>query len=238
MNKHLVSILEKIIFVCCCLLLLPQTSQSAISKEQLSQVVLSLQNAYPDLSIIVNNSQPGKDFWWELNEKQASYSNQIKASGEVTHFIFFFGGLARMPEVTVQGAALILCHELGHGIGGAPFKDGTKTSVEGQADYFATRDCLSKVLANQFFFQEVAPMDPLNICTTELCRHIFAGIQSELAVINDNNPEQAAQFGQTDATIVNAVNTNPWFYPSNQCRLDTMIAGALQKERPRCWWAP
>lgn len=71
-----------------------------------------------------------------------------------------------------------------------------------------------------------------------MCRHIFAGIQSELAVINDNNPEQAAQFGQTDMTIVNSVNTNPWFYPSNQCRLDTMIAGALQKERPRCWWAP
>lgn len=89
---------------------------------------------------------------------------------------------------------------------------------------------MSKVLAHQPFLQEdELPADPLNICTTELCRQIFVGIQSELAVIKANNPQQDAQFDRVDSTVVNSVNTTPWLYPSNQCRLDTLIAGALQK---------
>ena len=40
----------------------------------------------------------------------------------------------------------MLCHELGHHLGGTPTKDSASwASTEGQADYFATLKCLRKV---------------------------------------------------------------------------------------------
>lgn len=213
-------------------------SKGEITKVQFSEVTLSLQKTFPKLNIIVNNPAAGADFWWNLDNKSASYSAGKDASGNPIHYIFYFGGLARMSEMTQEGAALILCHELGHGIAGAPFKKDSSSSVEGQADYYATNFCLSSVIEKLALSNESLPQDPLNVCDSDLCRHLFVGINSELAVINATNPNQTAQFHQADSTIVESVNTSPMFYPSNQCRLDTLIAGALGKDRPRCWWAP
>src|SRR5690606_1616432 len=62
--------------------------------------------------------------------------------------VAMFGGLARHETITEDGFALVVCHEIGHHIGGAPKKGGwfsTWATNEGQADYFATLKCLRKV---------------------------------------------------------------------------------------------
>lgn len=218
-------------------LFLSISSQGEISKDEFLEVSDALIKSYSEFSISINSKMAGEDFWWNLDEKYGSFSKYTDAQGKTNYNIFFFGGLARMPEMTPEGAALILCHELGHGIGGAPTKLNSESSVEGQADYFATRVCLPKVLY-KMPIKTIAPSDPLNLCKTENCKRIYVGIISELAVIQFNHPNQEASFEKSDTTIVDTINTNPTFYPSNQCRLDTMVAGALEKERPRCWWSP
>lgn len=61
--------------------------------------------------------------------------------------IQMYGALYRRPEITNDGFALVVCHELGHHFGGFPYRTGfggiaAGVSTEGQADYFATHTCL------------------------------------------------------------------------------------------------
>ena len=56
--------------------------------------------------------------------------------------VAMFGGLARHPEVTKDGFMMVMCHELGHHLGGAPMK--SWASNEGQSDYFAANKCFKR----------------------------------------------------------------------------------------------
>lgn len=215
----------------------PLSSYCEISKSEFSNITNAFAKSYPDLTIHINPKLAGDDYWWNLENKYASYSQYVDPSGKITHNIFFFGGLARMSAMTSEGAALIICHELGHGIAGSPLKNNSTSSVEGQADYFSTRFCLPKVLN---FISTLAPVpaDPLNICKSEICKRIFIGIQTEISVILTNVPNQTADFEHKAVEITDSINTSPEYYPTAQCRLDTFITGALEVERPRCWWTP
>ncbi len=69
--------------------------------------------------------------------------------------IMMTGGLARHPMMTKDAFLLIVCHEIGHFLGGAPkqLRGNTSlrswSSVEGQADYFATTKCLPLVFQDK-----------------------------------------------------------------------------------------
>lgn len=191
------------------------------------------------------------DFWWNLTEKHASYSSSVDKNGYRVHLLFLFGGYAKMPGMTADGVAMTLCHELGHGIGGAPMKeksDGIPSSTEGQADYFAARHCLRRI------FKHLAPSAPIqapSAYTASLCEGQFQTAQDLInchrgfqvlevqRIFLKGIPGGADTFYETpDTTVVQAIDASPTYYPAPQCRLDTMIAGILQRERPRCWWAP
>ena len=58
-----------------------------------------------------------------------------------TSYVAMFGGLARHPAVTADGFLTVVCHEIGHHIGGYPFVN-SWASNEGQSDYYATTKCL------------------------------------------------------------------------------------------------
>ena len=51
-----------------------------------------------------------------------------------------YGGLARYEGINYDAYMAVLCHEMGHHLGGFPFKDDNTSwaSDEGEADYFAT----------------------------------------------------------------------------------------------------
>ncbi len=150
-----------------------------------------------------------------------------------------YGGLARHEKITADGFALVLCHELGHHLGGAP-KVGnflmTWASNEGQADYFATLKCLRTGWLNDnneaIVSKMTVPEHLANNCARAhadkadraLCiRGGMAGASvAGLFAAMRNKPE--AQFHTPDATVVTKTNDA---HPAHQCRLDTYFQGAL-----------
>lgn len=147
-----------------------------------------------------------------------------------------FGGLARRPEITQDGFALVICHEMGHHLGGYAFIDEDWASTEGNADYFSTQACARALwgrpsLANQYAAR-VATRTTQQVCDAvwkdqnarDLCyREINAGqsLANLLAAISN---EKAPQIETPDPSQVSTTYTD---HPHAQCRLDTYVQGAL-----------
>lgn len=150
----------------------------------------------------------------------------------------FFGGLARRPEVTRDAFALVVCHELGHHLGGFPFytdEHGWAAS-EGESDYFATHSCARAVWKEQLTenakFRPTAPefvrqkCDSVWVTTADqnLCYRTAAASQALyrlMAVLQNVSPPQF------DAPDPSEVSETDLGHPMAQCRLDTTFAGSL-----------
>lgn len=80
---------------------------------------------------------------WENPEVNAYASRDNN-----NYIVHLYGGIARHPATTEDGFALVVCHEIGHHIGGYPKlvnePDMEWASNEGQSDYFGTTKCLRK----------------------------------------------------------------------------------------------
>ena len=147
------------------------------------------------------------------------------------------GGLARHPLMTKDGFLLLICHELGHHLGGAPKilrgASGLRgwSSAEGQADYYATMKCLP-----QFFQQgpESKNVDyergvvnqnlVLSKCNDSICaRTVLSGlaVSQFFASLVKGTPEPSL-------LVNDPVKVEKTFYkhPNPQCRLDTYLSGA------------
>jgi hypothetical protein len=157
-----------------------------------------------------------------------------------TWTVNMYGGLARHEKITEDGFSLVLCHELGHHMGGAP-KVALNflmkwASNEGQADYWATLKCLRTVWAhdnNEAIVRSMnAPQVLIDACNKNhgdkadrsICiRGGMAGASvSALFAAMRNKPE--AQFNTPDTSVVSRTNDA---HPDFQCRLDTYFQGAL-----------
>lgn len=155
--------------------------------------------------------------------------------------INLFGGLARHPQMTKDAYALVLCHELGHHLGGAPKKTergSTWASSEGQADYFATLKCLRRMFLNDdnraALRGQQFPKALLDSCKASwpsssdflICvRSGMAGLAAAKtfqAIVKADTPPA---FHTPSRLVVAATNLND--YPDYQCRLDTFYQGAL-----------
>lgn len=150
-----------------------------------------------------------------------------------------YGGLARHPLVTVDGFMMVVCHELGHHIGGAPRKGGWGSawaSNEGQADYFAGLKCMRRVLENDDNIAIVSKME-VDAEATAKCQQIYKS-ESEIALcqrvsmagkslamlLGDLGGNSNVKFTTPDTSKVSRTNDN---HPAAQCRLDTYFQGSL-----------
>jgi hypothetical protein len=166
--------------------------------------------------------------------------------------VSMFGGLARHETITEDGMSLVICHEIGHHIGGAPKIGGSSAgggwwgggagasnwaSNEGQADYFATLKCLRKTFLNDDNSAIVrtlgAPESLTKACTkankgdkdeSALCiRTGMAGKSvSNLFTALEHGSE--TKFETPDSKVVSSTNDA---HPKSQCRLDTYFQGSL-----------
>ncbi len=207
-------------------------ARGAVSPAELQRIFAVFDRIYED-QFLFNDTNNGTINWLDYNIYRAAYHR----SGD-NQYIWVFGGLIRADFMTVDGAALIICHEIGHGLGGPPYKMNGSTT-EGQSDYFATGECL-----DLFFAKWERPLlhSELNhpakeFCQDESCLRKLSAIdvQREYFFIHE---EARTSYFIPDPTVVSEVSREDSFYPSAQCRLDTYLAGALGEERPRCWWAP
>jgi hypothetical protein len=83
---------------------------------------------------------------WQSSEVNA-YANQ---QGQ-NYVVMLHGGMARHQKMTMDGYTMVVCHEVGHHIGGAPKNTdygNTWSSIEGQSDYWGAMKCFRRVFEN------------------------------------------------------------------------------------------
>lgn len=210
-------------------------ASGGITEQQFNDVLDRLQTEFgPDVAKLGDTLQINR--YWSNGTVNASAMRL-----RTTEVINMYGGLARHPATTVDGFALVACHEYGHHHGGAPkrnipFMDPWATN-EGGADYYASLKCLRRMFANDDNVSIVAnlPIDPVaeNACRTQytdvkdqaLCIRIALAGQSVTDLLQDVKKEPVrASFGTPDPSVVTRIDDN---HPKGQCRLDTIFAGAL-----------
>ncbi len=136
----------------------------------------------------------------------------VKQGNELT--IQVLGGMLRHRSMTPDALLLLLCHEVGHFLGGPPLKSRTGwSSTEGQSDYYSGEKCARLLGMDESSFINAAV--------------VLTSIYAEVS------KEAPPQIEQCDERRVERTNFG---YPSAQCRLDTLVAGWTGKERPRCWF--
>lgn len=163
-----------------------------------------------------------------------------------TWIINMYGGLARHPATTVEGFALVVCHEIGHHIGGAPKVKGFLgmggwASNEGGSDYYAGLKCLRDFFAeddNETIIAEATADGRLTSYASGLCDQQFAKDSDRLlckrTAIGGTSVAGLFQALRKEATPPDFAKPDPSRvaktddkHPATQCRMDTYLAGAL-----------
>lgn len=139
--------------------------------------------------------------------------------------LMIFGGTTRLKEMTREGYAAIVCHEIGHIIGGLPqqtISGAEWSSSEGQSDFFAASVCLPRyfkslgVAENNIGARvEKAGFDMLNALKK------FDTNSKDKTLSKTLKPLPAAK-----ETLINT-------YPSIQCRYENF---RNPTKRPVCWF--
>jgi hypothetical protein len=187
----------------------------------------------------------------ERNWTDGTVNAYASQSGK-TWKVAMFGGLARHATITRDAMALVVCHEIGHHIGGAPKKGGSAdggwwggngggaiswASNEGQSDYFATLKCLRKAWNNDNNAAIIKTLNAPKIVTalckknyktdkveTALCVRMAMAGKSVSDLFSDLGKLPATDFAKPDTSVVSKTFDS---HPKSQCRLDTYYAGSL-----------
>ena len=181
-------------------------------------------------------SQLGATLNVERKWQDGTVNAYASRSGD-TWNVMMFGGLARHEAITEDGFALVVCHEIGHHIGGAPKKTFRWATNEGQADYFATLKCLRKAFRSENNAKIVSelnvPQEVVDTCSAQftdaeeqlICqRGAMAGMSTAKLFQALRRQTTAPEFSTPDSTVASRTNHN---HPQTQCRLDTYYSGAI-----------
>lgn len=124
------------------------------------------------------------------------------------------GGFGRISGQTKGGLLAVLCHEIGHHIGGEPRYSRDWASCEGQSDYFA-QSCMRWL-----------GMSPTAI---RAAGSVTGKILARLG------GESMPSYSTPDRSKANGIYCS---HPRAQCRMDTYLAGISKAVRPECWYNP
>ena len=189
-----------------------------------------------------------------IDETRSSIGASAKRDSLDSFEIILDKGLIGWPRLTEDALRMIICHEAGHLWGGAPHKsppidwdgpigsDGLSLmSAEGQADYFAAKECFKQWVQDQDHTRQIknAPNELKQKCENKwgpssnesgLCQRSALAGKDFLNLVKDFEISFATP---AQEVVEKTLNDE---YPSRQCRLDTFLAGALQNPRPLCWY--
>lgn len=177
-------------------------------------------------------------------EWENPYFGAFAKKNSDTMQISLWGGMARAPGATPGALAAILCHELGHIVGGQPRQTipGVEwSSSEGQSDFFAASQCLPSFLNK--YPDLVSSFDPevMAVCKENLtcARTLQAGLEMSRLLQKYSYREYVpVSLNVTEKETAELLRNK---YPSDQCRLDTFKNGALCQlgnscRAPSCWF--
>lgn len=204
-----------------------------MTEARFKQIIDSVVNIYRPIV-----EAKGKKLVVEYNWNDSTVNAYASQQGN-TWRVAMFGGLARRPEITDDGFAMVVCHELGHHLGGYAFYSGGNwAATEGQSDYFANQACAKKVFKTSETVLRLTEYRAKvskraqdrcdSVYSSQLdraaCYRSLAGGQSLANLLARLNGEGAPKFETPDQDQVSRTYEA---HPVAQCRLDTYLAGAV-----------
>lgn len=206
-----------------------------INEEQFNEAIESVESVYAPIVASMGGKLVVSRAW-----SDPTVNAYAQRQGN-NWMVNMFGGLARHQTITKDGFSLVVCHEIGHHIGGAPKKasawSNTWASNEGQSDYFATLKCLRRVWMSDDNVSIVANMEvPSTLkesCEKQWSNEADRAICVRGGMAGDSvarlfqalrKQPKPANFDTPDPKQVSMTDDN---HPDTQCRLDTYFQGAL-----------
>lgn len=204
--------------------------EGGITEAQFNAVLDRVQDIYGPIISQFGGANLTIDRRWTDDTVNAS----AEQPSPTTWRINMYGGLARRPEVTEDGFAMVVCHELGHHIGGYPFVQQWAAN-EGQSDMHATGACATRIFATNPKLAGDAMEDlPGTLraqCDAnheemdrEICYRAIVAGKSLANLLAELGNAGVVGYETPDANVVTRTNHS---HPAAQCRLDTYIASAL-----------
>lgn len=212
-----------------------QKSINGIDQSVFNQVIDEVSSVYRPIIEGAGDSFKINRNWDDgtVNASAQRLGNQV--------IVNMYGGLARHDLITKDGFAIVLCHEIGHHLGGAPKVKrliifNSWASNEGQSDYFATLKCFRRAYQNadNVAFIENIDVDPT---VREKCNEVYKSeseaalcMRSSMAAKSTANllaslrSNSLPKFDTPDTSVVTKTDHA---HPKGQCRLDTYFQGAL-----------
>jgi hypothetical protein len=206
---------------------------AGLNEEQFNAVIEKIEQIYSPIvvslgaKLVVNRK-------WTDGTANANASRMGKKWN-----VNMYGGLARHETITEDGFALVLCHEVGHLVGGAPSIGtifGKPMANEGQADYFAATKCLRKTFLNDDNSTIVSLMT-VPATLSSACMKAFPNKAEQNICIRTGMAGASvadffaaikklpvAKFDTPDPAVVSSTFSS---HPAHQCRLDTYFQGSL-----------
>lgn len=184
------------------------------------------------------SSRGGKllvEYYWE-NETVNAYAQRKNGNWVIS----MFGGLARHKHITRDGFSLVVCHEIGHHVGGFPNYSGMDNgwaSNEGQADYFSTLKCLRKLWEREDNARALNGVTIHPLVISSCSENWKSKADRELCMRSSMAGESVAKLfaalawawfmPKFDKPSTKVVKSTIDYHPPFQCRMDTYFQGAL-----------
>jgi hypothetical protein len=216
--------------------LFPQDPDSNISKKEFSKLVDSVKRVYVPIFKSLKMNFKIESLW---EDKQVNAFAGVRGNDR---YILLYGGYARHKLMTKDAYLSVICHEIGHHLGGFPKKVGNAwSSSEGQADYFSTLKCMKEVLKRDSENEEAALALDLPEEVKKQCKFQFpdsndyniclrsakaseehGAVIAELVATKGEHIDVSLSTPSTENSLVTNLK-----HPSPQCRVDTKYQGAL-----------
>ena len=207
-----------------------------ISKEEFNTIIDNIVDVYQPFAKLNGGTIKSNNKW-----EDSTVNASAQRAGN-TWTINMYGGLARRAEVTADGFALVVCHELGHHMGGFPFVGGIQgllgpwAANEGSSDYFATHACARRIWKEkkstnsryrntvESLAKEKCDQAWSSIEDQNLCYRVSDASKSLAVLLAALKKSTLPDFATPDTKTVGSTSSS---HPAAQCRLDTMFAGAI-----------
>ena len=219
---------------------IPQT-ESLTAETSFNKLIDKIEKVYTPLV----NEQRGHFFItreWDNDRVNAAAGKSKDGQFQIK----VFGGLYRFAPVKDDSFLLILCHEVGHLIGGAPtVKPYNNITSEGQADYFSTSKCFKRVVQGEDhqLKENLAKVHPL---AKKECARVYGNTNEDYEIcirVNVANRDMANTIEELKGFkrgTLKLETPDPYErmfivfngYPKPQCRLDTLFQGSLCNKNP------
>ncbi|MBA2405831.1 MAG: hypothetical protein H0V66_13730 [Bdellovibrionales bacterium] len=212
-----------------------EEEESNLSKKDFNKLIDSVKKVYIPIFKSLKMNFKIENMW---EDKQVNAFAGVRGSDR---YILLYGGYARHKLMTKDAFLSIICHEIGHHLGGFPKKAGNAwSSSEGQADYFSTLKCMKEVLKRDPDNKEIAEVLELPLEVKKQCKFQYPNENDYYICLRSAKASEEHGIVIADLLTVNtpievnlmtpstegglATNLK---HPSPQCRVDTKYQGAL-----------